>query len=371
MRLILQFWQTFTGVFYKEILILRRDRAYVWTIIGLQLVDVLAMGFIDATIRDMPLVVVDQDHTADSRQLAQRLEATRTFKIRFSTSSTEQARSHLRAGRAHAAVVIPPGFGRSRSLGERADVLTLVDGSDSTRSNQAIATVDALAAELSVHNAEERVPRVDVHIFPLFNPSGKTSLFMLPGLLALALSRGFGVAASSIAYERESGNMERVRMCPLSETGLVCGVMAPHIVMACLNGVIYLVLMRFAFDVPIRGSLLLLSATLVLYSFTLVALGAFISTVAKTSADAMTATSALGVLSILLTGYILPLSSLPKPLFAVAHALPETHFIIVMRALCLRGSSVFDLRGQLAYLVIAPIVLTWLAGLALRREGVD
>lgn len=348
-------------MFYKEILQLSRNRVTLWTIVGLQLVDILAMGFIDTRLRDMPLVIVDQDHTAGSRELIQRLEATRTFRTKYITSSIEQARGHLRAGRARVAIVVPPDYGRLRSSGQSAHLLTLVDGSDATTSAQAVASIDGLAAEMLVESADEMVASAEVHVNALFNPMSSASWFMLPGLLALVLSRGFLGSASSLLEEREDGYLERVMMSPVSHAGLVLGTIAPHAIVAIANGLFYLGMMHFAFDIPIRGSVTWLMFALVAYVWTLLTFGAFISATARTSADALTRFSALGVLSVLLTGYILPLSAVPKAMLPLSYAMPETHFIVIMRGICLRGTSAKDLAVHLVFLAVAPLLFTVLA----------
>lgn len=111
---------------------------------GLQ---VVSLGFIDMTARDLPTVVVDQDQTSFSRELVQKLRATKTFDVKFTTSSIEQGREHIRAGRTKVAVVIPPDFHRDRASHRTARIMALVDGSDSVSSGQALAAINGMAAQ--------------------------------------------------------------------------------------------------------------------------------------------------------------------------------------------------------------------------------
>src|SRR3954454_19999753 len=136
------FLATFMAVFRKELLTLARNAYAIRAIVIVQLADIAAVGWLQADVRDLPIAVVDQDRTAESRDLMQRIESTNALRIKYLTTSTEQARSRIRAGDVRAAIVIPPEYGRSRSSGQTAEVLALVDGSESSISSQVVATLE-------------------------------------------------------------------------------------------------------------------------------------------------------------------------------------------------------------------------------------
>ncbi len=351
-------WGTFVAIFQKELLRVRRTRHYLFTLVVAQLMNVLSLAWIDVSIRDLPIVLVDNDHSAESRELVQRVTATNTFRIAYETSSVEQARSHVRAGRAKAALVIPPDFGRHSAARSDAQILVLVDGSDASVSEQATQALDRLALEMNARATEEIVPAIEARSFILFNPSARNALFMLPGLLALLLSEQYAHRCFTLVIEREDESLERLLMTPMSHTGLILGLMAPHVIYAFVNGIVYLLLMRFGFDVPVRGAAPWLVAGIACYSVCVVALGAFVAAGSKTYDQAFTVLVVRAAPSMLLSGYVFPLSCVPKALLPFSYALPETHLIEIMRGMCLRGATVSELAPHFAYLLVASVLLT-------------
>ncbi len=356
-----QWWLGFWAIAEKETAHFR-NKKYFQALVISQCLDFAVMAWIDVTIRDVPTVIVDQDHTAESRELVERVSATNTFDIKYSTSSTEQARGHIRAGRAKVALVIPPDYGRQRASRGKAQILALVDGSDVASSSQAAASIEGVAARMNLEAQQEAVETVP-HLTPaavlLFNPQGSMSNFMLPGLLAMILSNFYmAVAAGSLTAERDAGNLERLLMTPMRYSALILGKMAPWIVIGGLNAVAFMLLSHFGLAVPIRGSLPLLAATVTLYLLTLVGIGSFVASGSKSGAAAGATLFYIFFPALWFSGYIFPVSSLPVVLRPISYAIPHTHFIEMMRGICLRGADASELAPHLVYLIVAPIILT-------------
>jgi ABC-2 type transport system permease protein len=363
--------QTFLAVAHKELLQLKRDTIIVRALALAQCFDVAAIAWIDTRVRNLPLVVVDQDRSADSRHFVHRIAATHTFKIDYLTSSTEQARGHIRAGRAKAAIVIPPGFADKRGSAQDAQILTLVDGSDSASSEQAIAAIDGVAAQMNVQAADEGVGAIEGLSVPLFNPDASIPMFMLPGLLPLLLFSYYGNRALSLVTEREEGHLERLLMTPMSYTGLILGKLVPYFIVAMVNGLVYLILMRWVFGVPIRGDLALLVGAMVLYVLTCLSVCSYIAASSRTGRDAFMKLMIFIFPSEMLSGYFFPLSALPRWLLPVSYSLPQTHFVEIMRGICLRGAGAVDLAPHIAFLAVAPFVLLFAASWRFARSVMD
>lgn len=355
-------WQAFWAIARKELIQAYRNKAMLQKIVVLQVIELLMLAWIDLSVRNLPTVIVDHDHTVESRELVARITATHTFDVKYSTTSHEQARSHLRAGRAKVAVIIPPEYARRMAAGDETQILALVDGSDSTSSAQAVASLDGVVGRLEVEKEGGGGDRSAVEITPLpnllFNPQGKHSSFILPGLLAIILGFAYSMlGAMGIAMERQFGNLERLLMTPMNFNGLILGKLAPYAALGVLNSVIYIGVMRIGFGVPIRGSALLLALCTALYVVTILALGCFFAAKAAHVGQAMDVFY-VTTPSLVMSGYIFPLSSVPKWLLPISYALPQTHFIEIMRGICLRGADGIELAPHIAYLVIAPIILT-------------
>lgn len=356
-------WQAFWAIGFKEIMHLTRNKAGLKMLVFVQVVSFAMLAWMDFTVQNMPTVIVDQDRTAKSRELLERVAATHTFDLKYITSSIEQARAHIRAGRAKVAIVVPPDYSRLRAAGGEAQVQILVDGSDGATSAQAIASMDGIAARMNLE-AREADPdrpnaRVTAHTMLLYNPEGSVPSFMLPGLLAILLGSAYSVRAmGSLAHERDAGNLERLLMTPMNYSGLILGKLVPWFFLGMINAAVYIVVIRYGFNVPIRGSSLLLIGVTALYVLTIVALGTYF---AASSPDGGAAHGKWHISlfpATMLSGYLFPLASLPKLLLPIAYALPHTHFIALMRGICLRGATATELAPHVAYLVLAPIILT-------------
>jgi ABC-2 type transport system permease protein len=357
-------WRSFLAISMKEIVHARRDKFQLRQLIVMQTLQLILLGFIDTTVHDLPTVIVDLDRSAESRELAAKIKATGTFEVKYQTNSQGQARDLIREGRASVGVVIPPDYHLHRSRGEAASALALVDGSDPVSSNQALAAINGLAAQMNfeAQGASNNVPSLVPHSIVLYNPQGRTANYLLPSLLAIMMSGAFvSLSAGALVRERDRGNLERLLMTPINLTGLMLGKLAPYFVIGVVDVIGFLLIMRWAFVVPINGSLLLLALAMGLYLLTLLALGLFLASTARSAGEVNGRAGLLMLPNLFLSGYVFPLTSVPKFLLPISYALPTTHMIETMRGIILRGAGFADLLPQFAYLTILPIVLTLLS----------
>jgi ABC-2 type transport system permease protein len=353
-------WRSFIAVAYKEFIQFFRNVMFVRMMLTMQMVQLVLLGSIDVNARDLPTVIVDQDRSAYSRELTQKLRATKTFDIKFTTSSVQQGREHVRAGRVKIAILIPPDYGRVRASNGTAKVMALVDGSDSVASGQALASIAGMTEQLTVEREAQvaEIRPLSAHSMLLFNPEGRTSNFMLPGLISLILTNAYlSLAAQSLVAERQQGTIERLLMTPLDFRGLLMGKIVPYLALAVTNIVLLLGVMHWVFGVPFRGSVLLAFLASVLFAATMLSLGVYIAAGAQNSRQVDIRQVQFQVPSMLLSGYIFPLTSLPWYLLPISYALPTTHMIEILRAITLRGAGFSDLWPNFAYLAIAPVVL--------------
>jgi ABC-2 type transport system permease protein len=252
-------------------------------------------------------------------------------------------------------VVIPPNYGRNRASGENASILALIDGSEGAMSTQASASINGLAVQMGLQSATEMVPAIAAHSTLLFNPTANTALLMLPGLLPILLWGCWSMLGTTIARERDDGNLDRLLVSPMSYVGLLAGQITPAFLFASANGLGYIAVMRFALGVPIKGSVVGLCIALVLYVASFLSIAAFMAAPTDQRRAGLSL-ALLGLPNTLLTGLCFPLSSLPKALLPVSYALPQTHFIEIMRGICLRGSTVLELGPHFLFLLVLPVV---------------
>jgi len=363
-------WNSFVAILRKEFKHIFRDRGTLALFFTLPIIQLSLFGFLDQNVRDLPTVVVDQDHTRASRELMDQLRATRSFAISEVTNSPDQAREMIARGTARIGIVIPPDFHDKRARSANASFLVLIDGSDSNVSAQALAAINGLVAQQNLEAARALGARPVLSAQPivLFNPGGRTANYIIPGLVAILLQIAAMVLASiAIVREREQGTMEQLLVTPIHPIGLVLGKLAPYLVIGIAEMAMILLIMRWGFGVPIQGSLLFLFATAVMYLFALLALGLTISMRAGTQMQATQMAQMLLLPSIFLSGYIFPVAGLPKVLYWIGRGLPATHMIDVMRGAVLRSAGPWEMLPSLLALAAISIVLVTISVRRVRR----
>jgi ABC-2 type transport system permease protein len=352
---------SFRAVFRKELLHVKRNKAVAYLAIMMPIMQMTMYGFIDQTVHDEPTIVVDQDRSVQSREFIDKLRATKTFAIKEITEDPRQARTEIVAGRAGVGVVIPPNFHDLRARGAVAKVLVLIDGSDNIVASGALAAINGIVSSqnLQVLTKDARGGiALSAQPIILFNPEGRTANFIIPGLVAVILQMiAIMLAAGSIVREREQGTMEQLLVTPVHPLGLMLGKVAPYMFLGLGETAVILSVMRFVFQVPIRGNLVLLFGVMVIYLAALLALGLFISTRAKTQQEAQQQVQMMFLPSIFLSGYLFPLNGMPIVLQIIGQILPTTHMVAVMRGIVLRDAGLFELVPHIAALALFAVVM--------------
>ena len=197
-----------------------------------------------------------------------------------------------------------------------------------------------------------------MHPILLFNPDSRSANLLIPGLVAILLTfSGTLLAAFAIVRERERGTLEQLMVTPASPVAVVLGKLLPYLALAFLQLLFVLFLMTVVFRVPIHGDLLLLLGLAVIYLFALLALGLLVSSWARSQMEAIQIAQMFLLPSIMLSGYIFPMSSLPRPLQWIAQVLPATHFIAIARGIIIRGAGFVDLWSNVAALLVIAAIL--------------
>jgi ABC-2 type transport system permease protein len=202
----------------------------------------------------------------------------------------------------------------------------------------------------------------------MFNPDMRSANLLIPGLIAILLTfSGTILSAFAIVKERERGTLEQLMVTPVSPLAVVVGKILPYMVLAYGTLILVLLLMRFLFRVPVHGSVTLLLALSSVYLLALLSFGLLISSRAGSQMEAMQQAMGIMLPSILLSGYIFPLSSLPLPLRLLAQALPATHFIKIARGIVIRGATFADLWEPVAALLVISTVLILASARAFKK----
>jgi ABC-2 type transport system permease protein len=310
------------------------------------LLQMFMIGFaIDTNVRNMRTVVLDGARTQESRRLLDRFVNSDDFDIVLTVETEEALNQAIVDGTARVGLHIPAHYSRELLAGEPASFLVLVDGSESSVANQALNVANAIALRESIERARpvtaqrQSLP-VEARPKILFNPDSRSANFLIPGMLAVLIQiMTVMLTALAIVRERERGTLEQLYMTPVHPIGLMIGKIAPYAVVAYVELAIMLTFMRWVFQIPIRGSLLLLLLLVIPFLLAMLGLGLLISTRAQSQQEAIQAAFGTMLPSIFLSGYIFPIETMPVFFQWVSRFIPTTYLIAIFRGIILRGAD--------------------------------
>jgi len=335
----------FSAVFYKEALHVRRDFGTLFFSLIIPLLQMFLLGFgIDTNIRQINTVVYNADGRRESRELLDRLRNSDTFRLVRFVETDHDLTDAIVSGKCRVGIKIPVDYSDKLLHQMSAQVLVLIDGSDSSVAGQAINVTTAIGLDESLRRvlAATGNPPFAVDMRPkiLFNPDSRSPNFFLPGLTAiLLLNVTTFLTAFSIVREKERGTLEQLFVTPVRPMGLLLGKLLPYLMIGFFELCMILTFMRFIFRVPIHGSVLLLALLSLPYIFVSLSLGILISSKANSQAEAMQLAFLTILPSIFFSGYIFPRETMPKFFYVLSYFVPATYFIDITRGIILRGAG--------------------------------
>jgi ABC-2 type transport system permease protein len=337
----------FGAVFYKETLHVRRDFGTLFFSLIIPLLQMLLLGYgIDTNIRQINTVVFNADGRRESRELLDRLKNSDTFHLVRYVNTDHEMNEMIIAGKARVGIKIPVDYSDKLLHKMSAQVLVLIDGSDSSVAGQAINVTTSIGLDESLRRVlvNNETFAVDMRPKLLFNPDSRSPNFFLPGLTAiLLLNVTTFLTAFSIVREKERGTLEQLFVTPVRPMGLLLGKLLPYLVIGFFELCMILTFMRFAFHVPIHGSVILLAFLSLPYIFVSLSLGILISSKANSQSEAMQLAFLTILPSIFFSGYIFPRETMPKIFYVISYFVPASYFINITRGVILRGAGISHL----------------------------
>jgi len=329
--------KTFQGFVVKEFRHIFRDRRTLVILFGMPLVQLVLFGYaIRNEINDVHVAVVDLSHDDVTRAIIDRMDATPLFDV-VELRSVGDVEIAFRKGRIRQAAVFAPEFGRTLEREGTVDLQVITDATDPNVANTVLSYTSAILSEYA--GADAAAVRIVPEVRMRFNPELRSVVLFVPGLIALILMLVCALMTSiTITREKETGTMEVLLVSPLRPGQIIVGKVLPYLVLSMLNVATVLVVARLVFAVPIRGSLPLLAAESLLFTVCALSLGILISTVTSSQQVAMMiALAGLLMPTVLLSGFLFPVSSMPAPLQLVSHIVPAKWFLIIIRGLMIKG----------------------------------
>ena len=329
---------------------------------------------IDLEVRNIPTAVYNLDGRERSRDLLDMFTNSGYFTVVKTVGSDDELTGAIVRGDAKVGIKIPPDYTDRLLRGEGTQVQVLLDGSDSTVAMQASGVADAIAMRKSISILSKKVQLpgafpLDARPRVLFNPDMKTPNFMVPGLVGILMQVvTMLLTAFAVVREKEMGTLEQLMVTPVSRLGLMLGKLVPYAVIGCFEAVFALALMRVMFQVPIEGSLVLLGAFGIIFVFTSLGLGLLISTLAENQMQAVQFSLLFVLPSLLLSGFIFPVASMPRPIFYIAMCIPATHWLAILRGIVLRAATFEDLWPKAAALAGIGLFLLTVSAARFRKH---
>lgn len=326
----------------KELLHILRDPQTLFFTIFVPVMELFALGYaIDTNVRNVRTVFVDHAGTQESRQLIERFENARDVKVIARAFSDTEARQMIVAGKVRVGIVIPEDYSRKLQAGETAQILVLVDGTESSIAASAVNVSNSIALLESLERAlgNQQLP-IEARPRVLFNPDTRSANFFIPGLMVIMCQMmATMLSANAIVREKELGTLEQLFMTPVGRGELILGKMGPYIVLTTLEFCFIAFLMWLIFRVPIRGHFITLLMLTLPFVLTMLGVGLWISTRASTREAAGQLAMGTFLPSIFLSGYVFPIDSMPWILQPVANMIPATWMIDASRSVILRGGG--------------------------------
>jgi ABC-2 type transport system permease protein len=366
----------------KEFLELRQDPRLFGLVVVAPIMQLTMLGYAATTdVRDVPVVVADGDRTPASRELVARFDASRNFRIIDTVTTTAEIEPYLEGGRAWLALAIPAGYGADVRAHRSVTVQVIADGTDSNSTTVALGYATGLIGGYAQELIEARAGEVsmmagatsgiDARLRIWFNPQLESRHFMIPGVLALVLLVvTANLAAMAIVREKELGTLEQLNVTPLRRWELVTGKLVPYGVIAMIDVLLVVAVAVFWFEIPLRGSFMLLLAMSLLYVLCTLSLGLLISTISDTQQQAMmTATFFFLTPMIYLSGFIFPIENMPAAIQPFTYLIPLRYFLVIVRGIFLKGIGFELLWPQAAALAAWGVVVLSLAVARSRKRA--
>lgn len=363
MNMIKVFW----AFIQKEIYHILRDKRTLLILFGMPVAQVLIFGFaVTNEFKNANVDILDHAKDQTSSKLIRHITSSGHFNINRMLVSEKQMEHGFRSGKTDLVIVIPADFSEDLYLWEPAKIQLIADGSDPNMANALVQYARAMINQFQQQELKQPASpyQIDIRSRMLYNPLLESAYNFIPGTIALILLIISAMMTSlTIAREKEQGTMEILLVSPLPPLLIILGKVAPYAVLSFINAVLILIMGYFIFDVPITGSIVLLLSLCLIYVLAALSLGTLISTTSETQQDAMMK-SLIGLLmpSTLLSGFIFPLTSMPEVLQYIAHIIPATYFIEILKGVMLRGTGLGYIIFEVSILLLMIVVflaLTW------------
>jgi len=356
----------------KEFIQLKRDRVSFAMIVMVPLMQLVLFGYaINTTPRHLPTAVLLQEHSDLGRSVLKALENTQYFRITHQVENEREFDRLLASGTVLFAVEIPAGFERAVRRGEVPALLVAADATDPVAAGSALSALGQILRTALQH--ERAIPEsatlpFEIRTHARYNPSGDSSLNIVPGLVGVILTMTMLIfTALSVTRELERGTMESLLAMPITPIEIMLGKIVPYIFIGFIQAALIIGLGMLLFRVPVIGSLTLLAALSTLFIAANLSIGYTFSTVAQNQLQAVQMSIMFFLPNILLSGFMFPFAGMPVWAQWIGEVLPLTHYLRIVRAIMLKGATLAEVQYDALALFILMLFAMSVAVTRFRR----
>ena len=367
----------------KEFIQTFRDKKMIPIIFVAPVLQIILLGYAVTTdVKHIYLSVMDRDNSVESREFAGAAFKSGYFDASGKIEKEADITGALSRGKADFILVFPPDFSRNIKLNRKASFQIIADGSDSNLTsigmNYLKDIIQKKNTEFRDRVMKERAglnskfisfPGVEPAFKIMYNPELKSANYMVPGVMALILTLMTMLLTSmALTKEKETGTMEQLVVSPLKPHEIVFGKTLPFIIIGMVDVVIVVAGGILVFNIPVIGSLWLLAACALIFISSTLGIGLFISTISKTQQQAMLTTFIFIFPSMIISGFVFPISNMPRIVQYLTYALPMRYFLTIIRGIVLKGNGLDILWPDITALMIFGAVIFYLSSIRFRRK---
>jgi ABC-2 type transport system permease protein len=346
----------FIGFVTKEFYHIFRDKRTMFILFGMPMVQIMLFGFaITNEINNVNIAIFDQSRDSETQQIINKISASKHFQIESQITHEAQIESVFRTGKVKAVLVFEKDFIQNLQNKKIARVQVITDATDPNIANTITNYINAILQNYAqeINQNSKPIYQIQTQTQLYYNPELKSVFTFVPGVMTIILMLVSAMMTSiSITREKEMGTMEVLLVSPIKPFQVVIGKVFPYIFLSIINASIILILGVFVFKMPIQGSVFLLALESILFIITALSLGILISTIAQSQQTAMMFSLAgLMLPVIILSGFIFPISSMPLPLQILSNIIPAKWFIIIIKAIMLKGATIHTIWKETIILI--------------------
>ncbi len=367
----------------KEFIQVFRDKRTRFVLFVPPIIQMLIFGYAATfEIRHVPTVVLDLDHSQESRELISRFTSSPYFDVQHQLIDSHQVEDLIDRGKATVALQINPGFAENLRKGQTAPLQVIVDATNSNTALIASGYINQIALGFAKDYQQDRINRISPQLTermpsaqleqrPWYNPDLRSRWFFVPGIVgSLTLVLVVNLTAFAVVREREIGTLEQIMVTPIRPGEFILGKTLPFFLIGLFDVSLIVVVGTLWFQVPFRGHVSVLFTGAILFLLCMLGVGLLISTVSATQQQAMVTAFFFLMPATTFSGFAFPISTMPQWLQYLTYANPLRYFLIVLRGSYLKGVGMDILWPQM--LAMAGLGVGLLATAVLRfRKAID